>query len=506
VSKSFGGARALIDVDLALAPGEVHGLLGQNGSGKSTLLKVLSGFHTPDSGTLVVAGREVPLPLPAGAFRELGLAFVHQDLALVPELSVTENLMVSRLASRMPRIRWGAERRRANDVLAHYGLGSISADAPVKTLTQMERALVAIVRAVEDLRASGSDPSALVLDEPTAFLAKEGADRLFDLVRRLAEEGKGVLLVTHDLDEVRAVCDRVTVLRDGRAVATVEVEDTTTADLVRLIIGHELPETRRTAQVAEDRPVALRATGVSGRIATDVGFEVCAGEVLGISGLLGSGFEEVVHLLFGARSGTGTIQVDGKDVDLAGLTPPRAMNLGLGFVPSDRQVEASIGSLSVTDNVTMHSLGDFVSGRRLRRKQMVAGARELGARFTVAPNAPEMPLGALSGGNQQKVVLAKWMSANPKVLLLDQPTQGVDVGAREEIFEVIRDAARQGTAVICASADYDELAALCDRLLVMSGGRVVAELGSDGLDKERITAQVLTTAAVPEALEAEVVL
>ncbi len=499
VSKAFGGARALIDVDLRIEPGEVHGLLGQNGSGKSTLLKVLSGFHDPDAGTLTVRGEPVSLPLAPGVFRTLGFAFVHQDLALIGALSVTENLIVSRLAGRA-RLSWRRENAAAAALLERYGLEGIDPKAPVATLTQMQRALVAVVRAVEELRADGHASGLLVLDEPTAFLPRVGIERLFGLVREIVRGGGSVLFVTHDLDEVREVCDRVTVLRDGRRAGTAEVDATSVDELVEMIIGHRLERRAAVARANTGGDVALRARALSGGILREVDLDVAQGEVLGVTGLLGSGFEELVHVLFGARDGTGTVELDGATADVAAITPRKAMALGMGFVPADRPLEAVIGSLSVADNVTMTTLAAHRARFGLSRAGLRATAAEIGDRHAVTPNRPELPLQALSGGNQQKAVLGKWLRIDPPVLLLDQPTQGVDVGAREQIFAAVRAAAAGGMAVVCASADYEELAGLCDRVLVLARGTVARELSGEALTKERIAEQVLTSTSAGDAL------
>jgi ribose transport system ATP-binding protein len=498
VSKSFGGARALDGASLTIRRGEVHGLLGQNGSGKSTLLKVLAGFHEPDEGRLVLRDREISLPLAPGSFRDLGLAFVHQDLALVPSLSVTENVIVSRLASRgAGRIHWSRERKRVQEMLDRYGLTGIDPAEQVSRLTPMQRALVAIARAVEELRLGGHEGSLLVLDEPTAFLPRTGIDRLFALVRAVVAEGGSVLFVTHDLDEVREVCDRVTVLRDGRLAGTGTVSEMSGDDLVELIIGHRVQRHEAVHHVEAGAPVVLRAAGMGGTRLEDVDLTVRAGEVLGVTGLIGSGFEEVAHVLFGSRRGRGEVEVEGRTADLAHLTPDRALGMGMGFVPADRPAEAAIGALSITDNVTMTTLNRHRGRFGLSRRKMEASARELGERFAVSPNEPSMDMSALSGGNQQKAILAKWLQIQPRVLLLDQPTQGVDVQAREQIFAAIREAAAGGTAVLCASADYEELAALCDRLLVLARGRVVGELSGAALTKDGIAQQVLTSTSAP---------
>lgn len=503
VAKHFGGVRALDGVDLVVGRGAVHGLLGQNGSGKSTLLNVLAGYHAPDAGTLTVRGRWVQLPLAPGGFRELGLAFVHQDLALIGALTVTENLAAGRLApGGERRISWRRERRRATEILHRYGLASIDVTAPVARLAPMQRALLAIVRAVEELRESHREAPLLVLDEPTAFLPREGVDRLFALIRGLVAEGASVLLVTHDLDEVREVCDRATVLRDGRVAGSVDVAATSEGELVELIVGHRLEERRRSrARARVHRSDAVRVRELSGPTLVGLDLDLHPGEVLGVTGLLGSGFEEVPQLLFGAAPGTGTIHLDGAVLDVDRLTPRRAMGMGIALVPADRAAEATIAGLSVTDNVTMTTLDRYGGRARLSRPGMHRAARELGARYGIRPNAPRMPLGALSGGNQQRAVLAKWLQSRPALLLLAEPTQGVDVGAREHIFEAIRSAAREGAAVLCASADDDQLAAVCDRLVIVARGKAVLELTGTELTKERIAEQVLTSVSADAVLD-----
>jgi ribose transport system ATP-binding protein len=414
---------------------------------------------------------------------------------------VTENLIVSRLAGRGGRrIRWRRENRRAAEVLESYGLTGIDPSAPISRLTQMQRALVAVVRAVEELRADGHESVLLVLDEPTAFLPRAGVEKLFALVREIVAGGGSVLFVTHDLDEVIEVCDRVTVLRDGRSAGTLDVAGATTDDLVELIIGHRLERTETRRAEVRSTGGGLRAASVSGNVVDGVSFEAGAGEVLGLTGLLGSGFEELLHVVYGARPGTGELELEGTTIDLARMTPRRALDLGMVFVPADRPAEAAIGALSVADNVTMPALERHRGRLGLSRARVREAAGELGARYDVRPNRPELPLSSLSGGNQQKAILAKWLQIEPRVLLLDQPTQGVDVGAREQIFAAIREAARSGAAVVCASADAEELAAICDRVLVLARGSVVGEITGDELTKERIAERVLTSTTAGDAL------
>jgi|SRR6476646_4001491 ribose transport system ATP-binding protein len=505
LSKSFGGARALDDVSLTVLPGEVHGLLGENGSGKSTLIKILAGYHQPDDGELEVRGEPVKLPLHPGQFRELGMSFVHQDLGLIPSVSVVENLLVGELAGSRNRwgIRWSRERARARTIFARYGV-PLDPRARVGDLSPVARALLAIVRAVESMRQVADDRDIgglLILDEPTVFLPKTGTDQLFGLIREIASTGSSVLFVSHDLDEVRQITDRVTVLRDGHVVNTVVTADVNEAQLVEMIIGRSLGVLTSEHQDLTDKKVDVSVRNLTGGNLDGLSFELHRGEVLGLTGLVGSGFEEVPYLLFGAWKCTnGHLQIEQADHDLKAMTPAKAQRIGMALLPADRQRDGSIGSLPVSDNVTMQALDEHFKNLHLDRRGMRAEAAELGRSFDVRPNDPRMLYSALSGGNQQKALLAKWLRGNPRLLLLHEPTQGVDVGARQQIFAMMGDAAEQGASVICASADYEQLAAVCDRVLIFARGRIVQQLVGHQVTKERITEQCYNSQAIPESI------
>ncbi|MCU1671234.1 MAG: sugar transporter ATP-binding protein [Blastococcus sp.] len=502
LSKSFGAVRALHDVDLTVRRGEVHGLLGENGSGKSTLIKILSGFHTPDTGSgLAVNGRPVSFPLHPGKFRSLGMSFVHQDLGLVPSLSVVENLLVGDLASRRRwRLSWPRERRRAAETFASFGLG-LDPRAQVADLRPSDRALLAIVRAVQEIRAhtadDGSDYGLLVLDEPTVFLPARDRDQLFVLIRRIAATRASILFVSHDLDEIRGITDRVTVLRDGVVRGTVETARASGEVLVEMIIGRRLQalpiERKRTATGA-----AVSITGLNGRYARGVSLTVHRGEVVGLTGLLGSGFEEIPYYVFGARRAfAGRLAIDGRTYDLRAMSPSRALEAGVALLPADRHHDGSVGSLSLGDNVTVPALRKYRSRIGLNRRRMRSDARRLLAQFDVRPPDPRSTYQSLSGGNQQKALLAKWLQTKPSLLLLHEPTQGVDIRARQQIFRLTRKAAAGDTAVVCVSTDYDQLAAVCDRVVVFGRGRVGRELTGAEVTKERIAEQCYRVAENP---------
>jgi ribose transport system ATP-binding protein len=494
ISKTFGGVRALHDVDLTIRRGEVHGLLGENGSGKSTLIKILSGFHAADGGgELEINGRPVSLPLHPGQFRSLGMSFVHQDLGLVRSLSVLENLLVGDLTSqRRWRLSWARERRRAQETFKAFGL-ELDPRAKVADLRPTDRALLAIVRAVEEIRAhtadDGSQHGLLVLDEPTVFLPASDRDQLFAIVREIAATRASILFVSHDLDEILEITDRVTVLRDGKVRGTVDTAQVSNDALVEMIVGRRLQALSIEREQAKPRQ-AISISGLTGRYARDVSLMVREGEVLGLTGLLGSGFEEIPYYLFGARSAAaGRVEVEGKSYDLRGMSPSRALDAGIALIPADRQRDGSVGSLSVGDNVTVPVLHKYRSRVGLNRGRMQRDARKLLEQFDVRPPDPRLKYGSLSGGNQQKAMLAKWLQTKPSLLLLHEPTQGVDVGARQQIFQLTRKAAADGTAVVCVSTDYEQLAAVCDRVVVFGRGRVARELTGDQLTKERIAEQ-----------------
>jgi ribose transport system ATP-binding protein len=501
VSRSFAGARALTDARLEVRRGEVHGLVGENGSGKSTFIKILAGFHAPEPGAeLEIDGPPVELPLRPGQFRELGMAFVHQHLALIPSVTVLENLIMLKLSSGTAgRVRWKRERKRARALLERFDL-DLDLDSRVGQLTQVERAMLAVVRAASEIAGDTSDRTGiLILDEPTVFLSEDGLQRLYKLIRDVVAGGSSVILVSHDLDEIRALTDRATVLRDGRVVGTVDSATATKARLVSMIVGHDLEALVRheDAAPADRRPVVLAARGLRSefRPVHDESFELHAGEVLGVTGLAGSGFHDVPYLLYGAAPGaTGRLRVADTDHDVAAFTPAKAMQARMALIPADRQRDGSIGALSVADNVTMPVLQGYFRGLRIHDRALRQDAATLLREYDVRPARPDLMYESLSGGNQQKVLLAKWLQTAPKILLLHEPTQGVDVGARLQIFETIRRVAAEGTAVLCASSDYEQLEQICDRVLVLGAGRVARELVATDITKARIAEQSLTAA------------
>ncbi len=499
--KRFNGVPALAGVNLAVSAGEVHGLLGANGCGKSTLIKVLAGVHAADEGRVAVHGREVAMPFGAGGLRHLGLSFVHQDLGLAQAATVLEHLALDHAAARgaMRRIGWASERRRARELLARFDV-EVDPDARIDQLTPVHRAMVAIVRAVasqEQLAAGAGErrPQLLVLDEPTVFLPRADVAVLFGLIDRLRTAGDSVVLVSHDLDEVLEICDRVTVLRDGRNAGTRTVAGLERDELVELILGVRIGAAARRHEAATAHAdVALRARGVSGRSVREIDLDLRPGEVVGVTGLAGSGLEELTDLLYGATSLTaGTIEVGGRAVPRP--TPQTMLARGLVFLPADRKALGSAPQLTVLENMALPVLGASFRGGRLRWGALRRQSQDTCTRLHVKPADPHALFGSLSGGNQQKALLGKWLDTVPRVMLLAEPTQGVDVGARQDIFRLIREAVTQGASVLCATSDYEQLVQLADRVLILDDGRVTTELTGEQITKDALTTAIYAGAS-----------
>jgi ribose transport system ATP-binding protein len=491
LTKTFGGLAALSGVDLDILPGQIHGLLGENGSGKSTLIKILAGFYTPDAGARAwLRGEKLDLPIAPGYFRQLGISFVHQDLGLVPELSVVENLRLSTIvAGRGPLINWGRERALAAETFARFGL-DIDPGQTVDRLNNTQRALIAILRAVNDL---GDTRALLVLDEPTVFLPKEDTELLFRVVRELVSDGSmSALLVSHDMTEVLEHTDRVTVLRAGEVQASVATADVSVDELVHLIVGRKLRPSKAEAPSAARGVVAASVRELSAGQVTNLSFDVAEGEILGITGLAGSGFEDVLAALYGATPArAGILELGGTTYPVRDATVKKSIAAGTVYVPADRKAEGGVGDLTVEQNVTLPVLTQFRSWFGLSPAGLRQRGSELAERYDIRPRNADALFGTLSGGNQQKAVLGKWLQDEPRLILLQEPTQGVDIGARSNIFDMLRSTAAGGVPIVCASSDYDQLAAVCDRVIVLAHGEIHTELSGSELTHELIAASVI---------------
>ncbi|OIQ32534.1 MAG: hypothetical protein BM562_04505 [Alphaproteobacteria bacterium MedPE-SWcel] len=507
-SKVFGTSKVLDAVDLAVMPGEIHGLLGSNGSGKSTLIKTIAGLHAPEKGAeLILYGRDMPLPTPSGSARASGISFVHQHLALIPSLSVLENMMLNDLASSHNwAINWARMRRHTREVFDRFDL-DLDLDRRVADLPQADRALLAITRAFDEVQTHATGGQGiLILDEPTPFLPQAGVDKLFSLMRSVAADGAAVIFVAHDIDEIREITDRATILRDGKLAGSLVSKEADREDFISHIVGEKVSlfQTSHDAPEGGKRAAAIR--GLDCGSVSQVSFDITEGEIVGLTGLIGSGFDVVPEALFGAQKAErGSLTLgDGRVLDLAAVRPENLLAQGVAFLPSDRLGRAGIGSLPIYENMALPVLKRFRSPLGIDWPAVKSHCAELGQAFDLRPARVDLNLGALSGGNAQKALLAKWLQTRPKLLMLDEPTQGIDVGARQKIFKEVHKAARQGTAVIVASTDAEQLAQICHRILVFSKGCIVSELIGDQITKDSITQETLRASSLPRQKTLEV--
>jgi len=492
VSKAFGGVRALRGVSFDLRPGEIHALVGENGAGKSTLVRILTGAVKADAGTIEIEGRRVEHADPA-AMRGLGVAPIYQQPALLPDLTVAENVAMGlERGGPWRRVDWRARRERARQLLARVG-AAIDVDAPAHSLRMAEQQLVEIARAL------GAAARILLMDEPTAALTDREATRLFDLMRDLRSQGVGVVYISHRLEEVQALADRVSVLRDGELVATRDIAQLDRNEIIRLMVGREIQAIfpKRTVPIGDvvlaAENLGCRASGIRG-----VSFHVRAGEILGVAGLVGAGRTELARVLFGLTpSDAGLIRLRGAAVCVT--SPAEAVRLGLAYLPEDRRRHGVIGEMSIAANATLAALRALTRAGFLDFAAERAIATTYLQKFAIKAPSIDAPVATLSGGNQQKVALARWLATRPAVLVLDEPTQGVDVGAKAEIHGLIVDLAAQGLAILLISSELPEILGMSDRVMVMRAGAVAGELERAAATQEGIMTLAL---GHPESLPA----
>ena len=481
--KSFGGIHALDGVSFDLVAGEVHALVGENGAGKSTLIKVLSGVHMFDAGQIELNGAPFR-PASPNAAKLAGIQVVHQEFNLLNDLSVAENVSIEAL----PRTGLGfldrrEMNRRARKALDAVGLSDVDVTAPVRSLGIAYRQLIEIARALQ------SESRILILDEPTATLTERETDRLFDIVHRIKSQGVTVVFVSHHLDEVFGICDRVTVFRNGNTITTEEIADVTPADVVRFMVGRTLDtQTGTTAGPDDSAEIALAVRDLVTNANTarqGLSFDLRRGEILGIAGLVGAGRTEVLRAIFGADPKvSGTVSKGGVPLSIKG--PRDAIAAGIGFVTEDRKDEGLILDMPIAANTTLVDLASVSRRGLLDFAAERHAATQGGARLKLKYGKLADAVSSLSGGNQQKVVLAKWLASQPDILLLDEPTRGVDVGAKAEIYGILRDLAAQGVSMIVVSSELPELITLTDRVLVMAGHRIEGTLSRADYSQERI--------------------
>jgi ABC-type sugar transport system ATPase subunit len=496
IHKSFPGVKALEQVDFAVKCGEVHALMGENGAGKSTLVKILTGIYPRDEGSIRFAGREI-LPGSAAQAQRLGIIAIYQELNLIPYLSICENLYLGREPRRFGLIDWKAIERQAADALAVMGIGG-ECDLRATLYTQS----VAIQQMVAIVRAVSVEARLLVMDEPTSSLNDKEVQILFDIIRRLKERRIAVVYITHRIDEVFEICDRVTVLRDGRKVGDYDVEGLTRLDLVSHMIGRDATTAMGTEKGGRAEPeqsgqTVCQARSLSrGRKVRGVDLELLGGQVLGLAGLLGSGRTELARVLFGdEKLDEGQIRIRGRGVRFR--SPRDAVLAGLALCPEDRKAEGIVPHMSVQDNIVLailprlHRLG--IASRKRKRQIAEALIAELGIKTT----GPAQMIRNLSGGNQQKVLLARWLCAKPLLLILDEPTRGIDVGAKAEVQRIIRALAAKGMSLLMISSEIEELIRNCERVAVLRDGRKVGELEGEEVSGPGIAALIARAGAGP---------
>ncbi|MZF87024.1 sugar ABC transporter ATP-binding protein [Streptomyces sp. SID5643] len=486
IGKSFLGVRVLDGVGLQVRPGEVHAVVGENGAGKSTLMKVVSGVHQPDEGTVEFAGAPRTFRSPREA-QQAGIGTVHQELTLLPERTVAENVWLGREPLRRGLVDRRAMLSRTAELLASIGEGSLPPDTRVGRLGVAQQQVVEIVKAL------ALEARLLIMDEPTAALADHEVDRLYALVRQLQEHGIGVLYVSHRLKEVFDLSSRITVLKDGRAVAALDTADTSADQLVRHMVGRELssyyPDPARPQELG---PVRLTVRGGGNRKLRGIDLRLRAGEVLGVGGLQGSGRSALARALFGAAPfGIGQVTVDGAPVRLR--SPRAAMRAGIAYVSEDRKGEGIVAEQSVLDNALLAARAvRAVRPGRGGRGARTARVRELLAAVELRSAGEDQEIRFLSGGNQQKVVLARWLALAPRILLFDEPTRGIDVGAKSAIHDLVRRLARDGAAVLMVSSELPELLGMSDRIVVMRDGRIAGELPAGATEEDVVALAVGT--------------
>jgi ribose transport system ATP-binding protein len=490
LTKSFSGVRALKGVDLEVLPGEVHCVLGQNGAGKSTLIKTLSGVNQPDEGEIVWLGEPTTIPDPVAAIT-MGIATMYQELDVVDGLTVAENIFLGHEYASAGVTQRRRTSRAAHEIMTRLGHGSISANREVGSLSAANKQIVSMARALSH------DTKLIIMDEPSAVLDSEEVKNLFRVVRELTASGIAVIYISHRLEEIREIGDRITVIKDGRTMATnLPVSETPTQDLIRLMTGRTVENVFPPAvPVASDAPVVLSVENLSiAGVFEGVDFEVRAGEIVGLAGLVGSGRSEIIETVYGARRPTtGTVRVGGAGIPTGSVRA--GVHAGMGLSPEERKSQGLILDEPIYRNVTLASFARWAKGGVLNERAERRVAREQIEALELRPADPDRPARTLSGGNQQKILLARWLVHGTKVLLLDEPTRGVDVGARAEIYSLIRALAAKGTAIVVISSEIEEVLGLSDRVLVIADGRIIHSSNATDIDEHGVLDLVMKGSA-----------
>jgi ribose transport system ATP-binding protein len=488
VSKRYGGVRALEQAELAVSPGRIHGILGENGAGKSTLIKVIAGVVQPDDGRMILDGREIRFAGPAAA-NEAGIACIFQELSLIPELSVADNIGLADPPRRFGLIAGRAQRRMAEAALARAGAEDIHPLAKVKDLPLSRRQMVEIAKAL------ARKPRILILDEATSALAAAEVAKVFAVLKRLRAEGLALLYISHRMHEIAALADDCTVFRNGRNVATYRSGTKTDREVVELMIGREYSHVfpPKPAAPASSSTPALDVRNLSwaGRL-KDVSLTVRPREIVGLGGLDGQGQRELLLALFGVLRGvSGEMRVDGKTVRIASPRAAASASSRIALIPEDRKTDGLMLPMSVRDNLSLAALGALSRAGYIDRKAERRAVDEMIRLLAIRTDGTDVPVGSLSGGNQQKVVIAKWLMLAPRIILLNDPTRGIDVGTKQEIYQLLRRLADSGAAILFYSTDYDELIGCCDKVLVLYDGRIVRTLAGSEITERALVAGAL---------------
>ncbi len=484
ISKSFPGVQALKEVDFFVKPGEVHCLIGANGAGKSTLMKILAGAYQKDSGSIYFENKEVNITSPISSSK-LGIAVIYQELSLTPNLSVAENIYLGRYPKKRGRlIDWKQMNSKAQQLIDSLSI-KINVKKPINDLSIGHRQIVELAKAL------ASNAKLIVMDEPSATLSAEEFETLLRVINELKSKGITVIYISHRLEELFRVGDRVTVLRDGRYIATKNLNEISQDQLVELIIGHALTKAETVNQNAVKNEEIVALKGINTNKLFNINLSLHKGEVLGLYGLMGSGRTEILKIIYGVdQAADGQLFINGKPVKLK--SPSEAMRLGIGMVPENRKTQGLALGLSVWENMTIPSLKNYMKMGLLNYSDLFAEANQQVNQLNIVTPSIKAAVKNLSGGNQQKVVIAKWLVKKSEILLFDEPTQGIDIGAKDEIYQIIRRLAAEGKGIIVASSELEELTQICNRIVVMFNGRIAGQFGRDDFRDEEILRYAVT--------------
>ena len=487
ISKRYGGVRALEDVSFACERGSIHAVLGENGAGKSTLIKIVAGVVRPDAGTMTLEGERVRFDGPIAANRA-GIVCIFQELSLMPDLSVADNICIADPPRRMGLIDRSAQRRRAEELLARVGCADVNPLRRVRDLPLSRRQMVEIAKAL------GQSPKLLILDEATSALSGADVEKVYRILEELRQDGLAILYISHRMHEIEQLADTWSVFRNGRHIETFAKGARTADEVVQLMIGREITQIfppRPEPRASQEPMLEVRDLSWLDRLA-DISFTVHAGEIVGLGGLDGQGQRELLLALFGVLRGVqGSIRVAGQEVDVTGPARAKRKGVDMALIPEDRKTEGLMLPMSIGDNLGMAAMSSLTRGIFVDERREGAAIEAMVAKLRIKIGAIDDPVATLSGGNQQKVVIGKWLLTEPRIILLNDPTRGIDVGTKQELYQLLRDLAAQGAAILFYTTDYDELIGCCDRVLILYDGAITSSLEGDDLNETNIVASAL---------------